>query len=354
MTQNQLLFKKQIARIKRLIRKLEKQGEGFMKFPLPEIPKRVTQKKLELLSTIKTKTLKSYAEYVQTVETPKPLDIYRKREKKLDLYIPNPRHKNPDEYVRKGRSSYERTEAQIEAARKNLEKARQARKGKPLTEAQREAIKRNLEKAREARKGKPPTEKQREAWKKNLEKARQARKGKPATEKQKEAGRRNLEKAREKRRVKKIARETGLPEWFVENPPEGEDFSHPSEPEFPRQEDIILDLLIETLDKTFTFRGLAEYVKMEIDHIVAIDGKKTVVNRLVHASSLVLDRAEKLAGYTYKYKDQAIEVTLFLLELISGNNLSFDSMIDVYERADADVEMASGYTRYTETEWGNL
>ena len=111
-----------------MVRELEKQGMTFSRSPVPEKPKRVTQKRLELLSKIKRQTLREYAVYTNKWET--PIEIYTKR------------HGIPDIKVRKGKrkgrklGSINKNPRLVEKKRKapKEKKARQPRPPKPPVE----------------------------------------------------------------------------------------------------------------------------------------------------------------------------------------------------------------------------
>lgn len=61
LTKNQQEYQKQIARLKRAIRKLEKEGYKFTEDIIPKVPQRVTKKSLQQISSIKPKQLKELA-----------------------------------------------------------------------------------------------------------------------------------------------------------------------------------------------------------------------------------------------------------------------------------------------------
>lgn len=64
LTKNQQLFKKEIDRIKRFIRSAEKRGYLFPSDIIPQLPKRVTKKRLEDIRELKPRKLYAKAEYV--------------------------------------------------------------------------------------------------------------------------------------------------------------------------------------------------------------------------------------------------------------------------------------------------
>ena len=64
MTKNQLEFKKQQNRLKRAIKRLEKQGYFDFDFEIPTLPKRVTQKRIEEIKAIKPKHILKGAQHV--------------------------------------------------------------------------------------------------------------------------------------------------------------------------------------------------------------------------------------------------------------------------------------------------
>ena len=64
MTKNQLEFKKQQRRLKRAIKRLEKQGYFGFDFEIPTLPKRVTQKRIEEIKAIKPKHILKGAQHV--------------------------------------------------------------------------------------------------------------------------------------------------------------------------------------------------------------------------------------------------------------------------------------------------
>ena len=64
MTKNQLEFKKQQRRLKRAIKRLEKQGYIDFDFEIPVLPKRVTQKRIEEIKAIKPKHILKGAYHV--------------------------------------------------------------------------------------------------------------------------------------------------------------------------------------------------------------------------------------------------------------------------------------------------
>lgn len=64
MTKNQLEFKKQQNRLKRAIKRLEKQGYFDFDFEIPTLPKRVTKKRIEEIKAIKPKHILKNAQHV--------------------------------------------------------------------------------------------------------------------------------------------------------------------------------------------------------------------------------------------------------------------------------------------------
>ena len=64
MTKNQLEFKKQQRRLKRAIKRLEKQGYFDFDFEIPTLPKRVTKKRIEEIKAIKPKHILKNAQHV--------------------------------------------------------------------------------------------------------------------------------------------------------------------------------------------------------------------------------------------------------------------------------------------------
>ena len=64
MTKNQLEFKKQQNRLKRAIKRLEKQGYFDFDFEIPTHPKRVTKKRIEEIKAIKPKHILKNAQHV--------------------------------------------------------------------------------------------------------------------------------------------------------------------------------------------------------------------------------------------------------------------------------------------------
>ena len=64
MTKNQLEFKKQQNRLKRAIKRLEKQGYFDFNFEIPTTPKRVTKKRIEEIKSIKPKHILKNAQHV--------------------------------------------------------------------------------------------------------------------------------------------------------------------------------------------------------------------------------------------------------------------------------------------------
>ena len=64
MTKNQLEFKKQQNRLKRAIKRLEKQGYFDFDFEIPTLPKRVTKKRIEEIKRIKPKHILKNAQHV--------------------------------------------------------------------------------------------------------------------------------------------------------------------------------------------------------------------------------------------------------------------------------------------------
>ena len=64
MTKNQLEFKKQQTRLKRAIKRLEKQGYFDFDFEIPTLPKRVTKKRIEEIKAIKPKHILKNAQHV--------------------------------------------------------------------------------------------------------------------------------------------------------------------------------------------------------------------------------------------------------------------------------------------------
>ena len=64
MTKNQLEFKKQQKRLKRAIKRLEKQGYFDFDFEIPTLPKRVTKKRIEEIKAIKPKHILKNAQHV--------------------------------------------------------------------------------------------------------------------------------------------------------------------------------------------------------------------------------------------------------------------------------------------------
>lgn len=186
LTDNQKEYEKQVRRILKLI-KAKTDDISILPSAFPDKPKRVSRQRIEALKRI---TQKSIDEYINKISrgTP-PVEITKLH--------PTASVKNT---TRRGRIT----------GQAGGETSGEGRKGntQPRTEAQIEAAKRNLEKARKL----PRTQQQKEASKRNLAKAHKA----PRTEAQKEASRRNLEKAREAKKKKKIIEAT--PESPIDEP----------------------------------------------------------------------------------------------------------------------------------------
>ena len=138
-------YRQEQARIERLLNRLKRQGFEI-EYTIPQTPKRVTQQSIDRLKRVTISSLKGSA-------TPKPPKATR-----IET-TPHLRSPKTDLEVRKGRQHIRTnrnrnlTEAQREAARANIVKAREAL-NRNRTEAQREASRANIAKAREALKRK--------------------------------------------------------------------------------------------------------------------------------------------------------------------------------------------------------
>lgn len=64
LTKNQQLWKKETTRIERFIKRAEKRGYKFEKNIIPNMPKRVTKKQLDILKNLNKNTLYAYSEYL--------------------------------------------------------------------------------------------------------------------------------------------------------------------------------------------------------------------------------------------------------------------------------------------------
>lgn len=64
LTKNQQLWKKETKRINEFIKRAEKRGYRFEKNIIPNMPKRVTKKQLDILKNLNKNTLYKYAEYL--------------------------------------------------------------------------------------------------------------------------------------------------------------------------------------------------------------------------------------------------------------------------------------------------
>ena len=86
MTKNQLEFKKQQRRLKRAIKRLEKQGYFDYDFEIPTLPKRVTKKRIEEIKAIKPKHILKNAQHVD-VETGwvRPAEEVRAEKKQIAI-----------------------------------------------------------------------------------------------------------------------------------------------------------------------------------------------------------------------------------------------------------------------------
>lgn len=65
-------FKKEQRRLRRIVKKLEKEYEAeLIKSPIPDIPKRVTKQSIEKIKAIKPATIRQFFDEQKTVDTPK-------------------------------------------------------------------------------------------------------------------------------------------------------------------------------------------------------------------------------------------------------------------------------------------
>lgn len=93
-TPNQKEWERQIKRIERIVTRLSKEGITFIRSPIPEQPKRITQKQLSLISSLTKSTLKAVAKEEPTKpqkpKAPTPPKKRRKRGTKLEIKHPRP------------------------------------------------------------------------------------------------------------------------------------------------------------------------------------------------------------------------------------------------------------------------
>lgn len=99
MTKNQLEYKKQINRIKRAIKRIEKKGfifSGDIEEITGTTPKRITQKKLNEIKSIKPRNLYKYTQYVDMstgeifdYKEGKEIEKIKKQLKRGSINIPN-------------------------------------------------------------------------------------------------------------------------------------------------------------------------------------------------------------------------------------------------------------------------
>lgn len=301
MTQNQKEFKKLQAKIKRLIREVEKEGVTFIRSPLPEAPKRITQKRLDLLSRINKRTVRKYAEYVSQYKTP-PIEYFARRQESVNPYQPHPKPEQGNDYIRKGRKG----------------RKKGSKNKKPMTP---EIYKKRLE---------------------SLEKARKAKRKKPRKKKPKGTG----EKKKRKPRV--IEPEPPTPEAPTPPTPEPEEpeIESPEEPDIediPEEADIIIDNLRSILDSTQGFKGLAQLLIQSLDQAIAEQGKETIANRIKSLSNDIIDRAKSLSIKELRYREEAIQLSIELLYMIIGDDVPFEKVEDIHSTAYEDSKDVPQY-----------
>ena len=377
MTENQKKYHQQINRIKNLIKRSFSEDMTFER-TREEQPIRVTQKRLDLLSRVTPKVMKSYIEYINAGHTT-PLKQYVARHKQEDIYQPHPRVKHDEEYIRKGH-----TQAQADASRRNLEKARHA----PRTDKQKQASVQNLAKARLAKAEKKlhtptePTEKL---------KSTQPR---TRTEKQKQASIQNLVKAREAKAQKKVQQEPLQPTPIeqpqeqpapqpvqeqpkkpkpqqprptqpVDTEPQTQQVQQeqpqqeaPQEPDdsgyIPSESERIILVLEDILDSVSGFIGLAEELVATLHETINTDGQEVVASRLKASREEVISRASRLAVIPLWYKDEATEIGLRILDIIKGGEHGMVEHMVYTSRAVEDSTSVSHFTYQTERENSNL
>lgn len=300
MTQNQKEFARLQAKIKRLIREVEKEGVTFIRSPLPEQPKRITQKRLDLLSRINKRTVRQYAEYVSEYKTP-PIEYYARRQSGVNPYQPHPKPKEDSEYIRKGRKG----------------RIKGSKNKKPMTP---EIYKKRLE---------------------SLEKARKAKRNKPRKKKPKVEG-------EKKKRKPKIIEPTPPQESPLPTTPEPEEpeIESPEEPDIediPEEADIIIDNLRSILDSTQGFKGLAQLLIQALDEAIAEQGKETIANRIKSLSNDIIDRAKALSIKELRYREEAIQLSIELLYMIIGDDVPFEKVEDIHSTAYEDSKDVPQY-----------
>lgn len=380
MTDNQKKYRQQINRIKNMIKRSFSEEMTFER-TREQQPIRVTQKRLDLLSKVTPEVMKSYIEYTNAGHTT-PLNQYIARHKKEDIYQPHPRVKHDEEYIRKGH-----TQAQADASRRNLEKARKA----PRTESQKQASIQNLAKARQAKAEKKlqqPTEPT-EKLKSTQPKPKQPRQ---RTEKQKQASIQNLVKAREAKAQKKLQQqptppveqptvERSVPEQPKPQPKHKQPKAQPTQPvvtepqpqqvpqEQPQQEtqeepdeegyipsesERIILVLEDILESVSGFIGLAEELVATLHETIDTDGQDVVASRLKSSREEVISRASRLAVIPLWYKDEATEIGLRILDIIKGGEHGLVEHMTYTARAREDSTSVSHFTFQTERENSNL
>lgn len=290
-----------------MVRELEKQGMTFSRSPVPEKPKRVTQKRLELLSRIKRQTLREYADYTtkreRSIET--PIEIYARRHTGINIDIRRPRAKTfTDDYIRKGRKG------RIKGSKNKRER----------TEEEKEVLRNRLKKAREIKKQK------REERIKNGE-IPQPKKAKPRQKRDKN-----------KTKIEKPPVETETQEQEEPQEPEQEP---PEEPVF--ESDIIIDNIESILAGTTNFKGLAEYLIQVLHDIVNDIGANEVVNNIKNSTINVLDTAISISVEELRYRERAISNASLLIMALTGSRTTFETLENISSKATEDSKDVPQY-----------
>ena len=293
-----------------MVRELEKQGMTFSRSPVPEKPKRVTQKRLELLSRIKRQTLREYADYTTKREATRqtPIEIYARRHTGVNADVRQPRVKTfTDDYIRKGRKG------RIKGTKNKRER----------TEEEKEVLRNRLKKAREIKRQK------REERIKNGE------------EPQKKETKPRQKREKNKTKIEKPPVDTETQEPQESQEPQEPEQEAPEEPAF--EADIIIDNIESILAGTTNFKGLAEYLIQLLHEIVNDLGKDAVANNIKNAPINVLDTAVSISVEELRYRDRAIANASLLIMALTGSNTTFDALENITSKATTDSKDVPQY-----------
>lgn len=296
------------------MRESEKEGITFMRSPLPERPKRITKQRLELISRIKKQTVQEYPSFT-TVNPEADITKLVKKHKKLELSSPRKHGTKGNDYILLGRKG----------------RKKGTKNKNPMSEERKEKLKEQLAEARKKpRKKKPSTEKQIEARRKNLEKARKVKQEKIELEKAKQStvepvGEPNIFVDEETGEITyNKPQEKEQPKDIGTLPVEPETPETPAPNFYPKEDEMIVYNLIQILESSvYDWWKLGNVIINYAKELIEEYGEHEIVERIKSVDADILTKVLNLTSLTFYDYEKAQSNAVSILEALSG---LFDGM----------------------------